>query len=971
LFVDGWMKQKVLLVGWDAADWKIVNPLMERHLMPATRRLVEQGVIANMATLSPVLSPMLWTSIATGKRPYKHGILGFTEPAPAGGIQPITNLSRTTKAVWNILGQNGLRSTIVGWWPSHPAEPIYGVMVSNHYQRAGGPMGRGWPMRPGTVHPPHLVEALAEVRVHPQELEADHLLPFIPHGARIDQEMDRRLETCVKILAECSTIQSCATWLMEHEPWDFMAVYFDAIDHFCHAFMRYHPPQQDWITDEDFDLYQHVVTAGYVYHDMMLTRLVELAGPDTTVILMSDHGFHPDHLRRRTMPHEPAGPAVEHRDFGIFVMSGPGIRQDELIHGVNLLDVTPTVLTLFGLAVGDDMDGRPLVEAFEKRPSVPTIPSWDEVLGDDGRHPPGSHLSAADAHEGVEHLVALGYINRPSGDAAHAVRETQLELDYNLARSYMDAGRHGDAVPLLTALYMENPLEFRFGIQLAMCLQALGVVADLARLIDDLNGRWRLASEEARRRLQGIAEIAKERRAARSHATDPGVRSERPIFSEAESRVVRSLRAVARGNPGTLDYLAGCVATARKEFGRALEHFKRADRSQSLMPGFHIQLGEAYLRLERLTEAEACFRRALELEPANAAASLGLAKMFLRRRKPQEALDAATRSVSLRYHLPAGHYVVALARLALHDAEGAVAALEVALSQNPNFAEAHARLARIFTRDLCDDARGAGHRAMARQIRFARSRQARAPIIPPLPPLDSIRYDEHLPEFPTDRRPAGRLPSLAESAAIAGDAASGSASADAVVVVSGLPRSGTSLMMQMLLAGGIAPMTDGDRVADASNPRGYFELAKVRALPERNDWVGEARGRAIKVVAPMVPFLPQQVPCRVIVMDRNLEEIVSSQRQMLRRTGLNTGKLGDPQLKMFLTQQLNIARSVLKIHGVPTLVVPHDEVLRDPDAVARRVAEFVGRPLDVHAMAAAVDPRLLRERAATVAAVEG
>jgi predicted AlkP superfamily phosphohydrolase/phosphomutase len=101
------MNKKVLLVGWDAADWKVITPLMERGLMPATRLLVEQGVSGEIATLTPPLSPMLWTSIATGKRPFKHGILGFVEPAPNGGIQPITNLSRKTKAVWNILNQNG------------------------------------------------------------------------------------------------------------------------------------------------------------------------------------------------------------------------------------------------------------------------------------------------------------------------------------------------------------------------------------------------------------------------------------------------------------------------------------------------------------------------------------------------------------------------------------------------------------------------------------------------------------------------------------------------------------------------------------------------------------------------------------------------------------------------------------------------------------------------------------------------
>ncbi|HKK30392.1 MAG TPA: alkaline phosphatase family protein, partial [Alphaproteobacteria bacterium] len=127
--------KKVLLIGWDAADWKVAAPMMDAGEMPNLAKLVSSGVMGNMATLFPVLSPMLWTSIATGKRAHKHGIHGFSEPDPqSGGVRPITNLSRKVKAVWNILNQNGLKSNVVGWWPSNPVEPIDGVMVSNLYQ---------------------------------------------------------------------------------------------------------------------------------------------------------------------------------------------------------------------------------------------------------------------------------------------------------------------------------------------------------------------------------------------------------------------------------------------------------------------------------------------------------------------------------------------------------------------------------------------------------------------------------------------------------------------------------------------------------------------------------------------------------------------------------------------------------------------------------------------------------------------
>ena len=107
--------------------------------MPHLSSLVESGCMGQISTIRPVYSPMVWTSIATGKRPYKHGVLGFSEPLPDGShVRPVSGLSRKTKAFWNIFHQQGWRGNVIGWWPSHPAEPINGVMISNFCHRAVG-----------------------------------------------------------------------------------------------------------------------------------------------------------------------------------------------------------------------------------------------------------------------------------------------------------------------------------------------------------------------------------------------------------------------------------------------------------------------------------------------------------------------------------------------------------------------------------------------------------------------------------------------------------------------------------------------------------------------------------------------------------------------------------------------------------------------------------------------------------------
>src|SRR6476619_6604221 len=124
--------RRVLLVGWDAADWQVIHPLLDAGLLPNLERLIDGGTMGNLASLSPMLSPMLWTSIATGKRAYGHGVRGFVEPLPdRSGVLPVGTHTRTCKALWNIASQSGLTSVICGWQASHPAEPIKGAMISN------------------------------------------------------------------------------------------------------------------------------------------------------------------------------------------------------------------------------------------------------------------------------------------------------------------------------------------------------------------------------------------------------------------------------------------------------------------------------------------------------------------------------------------------------------------------------------------------------------------------------------------------------------------------------------------------------------------------------------------------------------------------------------------------------------------------------------------------------------------------
>ena len=147
-------RRRVLLVGWDAADWKVIHPLLDAGKLPALARLVAAGAIGECVSVTPSIAPLAWTTVATGLRSNRHGILSEREPDPVSGDwRPTSCRGRTAKALWNIATQNGLRSIVVNQAASHPAEPIFGVCVDERITSVAVPLGVDWPLPEGCIHP--------------------------------------------------------------------------------------------------------------------------------------------------------------------------------------------------------------------------------------------------------------------------------------------------------------------------------------------------------------------------------------------------------------------------------------------------------------------------------------------------------------------------------------------------------------------------------------------------------------------------------------------------------------------------------------------------------------------------------------------------------------------------------------------------------------------------------------------------
>jgi hypothetical protein len=182
-----------------------------------------------------------------------------------------------------------------------------------------------------------------------------------------------------------------------------------------------------------------------------------------------------------------------------------------------------------------------------------------------------------------------------------------------------------------------------------------------------------------------------------------------------------------------------------------------------------------------------------------------------------------------------------------------------------------------------------------------------------------------------------------------------------ITVVTGLPRSGTSMMMQMLGAAGIAPYTDGLRVADEDNPRGYFEHEQATRLRQDPSWIPQARGRVVKIVAQLLPYLPSGEQYRVVFLGRAMEEILASQQTMLARLGRTGAALSRADLTQAYSRDLTRVQGWLAERpAIPVLAVEYDEAIRSPARVAQRLAEFLGAPFDQLAAAGTVAAGLRR-----------
>ena len=837
---------KVLLIGWDAADWKVIWPLISKGQMPALEKLIKNGVYGNMNTMNPPYSPMLWSSVATGKTPDKHGILGFIEPIPSmKGVRPVSVTSRKSKAIWNILHYKGLKSNLVGWWPSHPAEPIKGAVITDKFQRFNKDPKKKSAIPKGAVHPEQLIDELSDLRMHPSEVTEAHILPFIPKAAQLDQSKNQGLQVFARFLTENTSLHSAATYLMRTKEWDFMAVYYDFIDHICHAFMKYYPPKLEGVPRNLYDIYNEAVIGAYRFQDMMLERTLELIDKDTTVIVMSDHGFESGHKRILKMPKYPAAPALEHRQFGIFVASGPNIKKNEKVFGLGLIDIAPTILHIFDLPVGRDMDGTVALDIFKKSSKPKYIDSWEGIEGDFGQHAPGIETDQLSEQETMQQLVELGYIEKPDEKIEIAILKTVCDLKHNLARVYWGKKDFDSAKPILLELIKEkDPIDV---IPYYMDLLTISLAQNDFDLADEYLKQLRTLDKKF--------EI-------------------NTYFSEAK------------------------ILLGKGKIHQALKILEEAKDNKPNSEVWY-QIGNIYFQLYRFNDAKNAYEQALGFEVDKAKFHQALAATLIHLGEFEEASEHALTAIELVKYFPDAHYVLGEALEKLGDLENAKLAFETAARLKPK--------------------------------KFHKAERALENV------AEKISNPKQFIDKNSSKHRKGQI-----------------------VIISGLPRSGTSLMMQILNEGGVEALTDNNRKADKSNPKGYFEYDPVMAIHKDNTWLGKAQNKSLKVVAPLLKYLDPKYRYKVIFMNRDISEVIKSQQKM---KGKNPDILPINLFEAFKRQLSMVEIWKNEEPGVELIYVNYQDVLNNTQITLEHIESFIGLDLNKQAMASCVDKTLYRTKA--------
>lgn len=621
---------RVLLLAWPGADWALIQPLLDAGRLPHLAALVQRGAMGKLMAPLPLLAPALAASLATGGWMDAHGISAWVKPGPGGlGVTPMDADDLRLPTMWAQAASAGLRACAVGWPNTHPVRPSGACVVSQAFVEARGTSFEDWPVAAGSVWPPALAEELAELRLHPSEVDAEQVLAFCPQAARIDQETDQRLPQLVASFARAASTHGVGTFLAERGDWDLLAVHFDLIERLSTAFLACSAPQMAQVSATDHQLYGQVVDGAYQFMDLLLGRYLALVDADTHVLLVSAHGFLTG--AQRPGPVVPGMTSQAYRSTGVLVAAGPSLAPDSLVFGATVLDIAPTVLQLLGVQAPVQGPGQVLHRLFSH-----TLPPGRPI--DTLAQAPACQPQAAVAADALAdwargrlaELQAWGDLAPLAADpevAAEHARITQLD---HLARAHMAQGQHRQALAVLAELCDLAPGRGPTLLAQAMCHLALDEPAPArvrletclrtgqrGALVHTLLGQLAVKEGDA---AAARAHLQRAEQAANGGADALALVGQSHLLAQDWPEAERTLRACLARNPehAAAHHDLGRALASQGLHDQAVPHYRRSIGLLYHRAPVHHALGASLAALGQLPQALQAFAQALEIEPGHA-----------------------------------------------------------------------------------------------------------------------------------------------------------------------------------------------------------------------------------------------------------------------------------------------------------------------------------------------------------------
>ncbi len=700
---------RVWIVGLDGADWDLLDPMIERGLLPTLARLRREGAWGRLRSEDPMLSPILWTSIATGRRPDVHGVTWFMSEGPGREKIPVTRAERRVRALWDLAHERGLRSGVIGWWATWPVEPIRGWMVSDYVGwHSFGVTGRGVSTK-GQFWPADL-DPVVRAAFAGAEATAERFVPTLFDApVPADSSARTRIEGLRDAWVTSEAYLRIAAQQLDRDPPDLFALYLEGTDAVLHLFGAFSPPRSPWLDTASLAAFSPTVERYWQWQDRRLADLLERRPPGTLLVVVSDHGFRVGEERRRETAVDVATADADHLPDGILLLHGPGVRAGQRVRGASLYDVAPTVAWRMGWALSEELPGKPLVSAFEPGSGAgdlpEIVPTWETT--------PLPVPAWPDAGEGVgaeleDRLRTLGYLAGESSDGSTRASHAGVENQVNRATVLRNEGRLEEAERVLRDVLARDPEHTLARRNLAQVLGDRGdyptALALYESMLTDAEADASLyedaafAAARAGRlvRARAILEEGIERfpGAVRLKATHAFARAEAGEVDEA----VRELEAAARDDEreALVHYYRGVVEARRNHTAVALRELRKARTLDPTHEQTVLELAELLRRTGDFDAAARTIEEALETLGPRPSLLAARGVLELRRQRPQAARSWLARALDLRPDDPELIGNLGMAEGMAGDLPAAVARFERVVELQPRSAEAHLQLGMLL-----------------------------------------------------------------------------------------------------------------------------------------------------------------------------------------------------------------------------------------------------------------------------------